>query len=1351
MAAAVLATVLAAVDVPEAVASPAGAHSAQTVKASPASNSVKGSGTKRAHGKVERVCGEAKPGMASCLSLRRTDTRSFRGLAKAGEQPDGLGATDIRDAYTLPADGGSGQTIAIVDAFDDPSAEADLEVYRSQYGLPACTSDTGCFRKVDQRGGKAFPEPDLGWSTEIALDLDMVSAAAPRARILLVEADDNSSENLSAAVNQAVAMGAKFVSNSYGIDESMVDPTRWDSAYNHPGVAIVASSGDDGHGVGYPASSQYVTAVGGTSLVRAADTDRGWTESVWSGAGSGCSQYEPKPDFQNDTECTNRTVADVSALADPETGAAVYQTYGGSGWTVIGGTSASAPIIAGVYAQAGTPGPGTYPNSYPYAASRSALHDVTTGSNGDCDRAYLCNGVAGYDGPTGLGTPNGPTAFRDGPHGKLHGTVLNAADGSPVAGAEIEAGGSTAYTGTDGSYKLALPSGPQTITVGGYGYRTKTFTQVEVLDKTDTKRNFTITALPTSRISGTVKDGSGHGWPLYAKISVDGKPGAPVWTDPATGAYHIDLPKRTDYTLRVVSFYPGYEQSVDSVKLAKTDVSADFALQVDPRAGKAPGYAVKHEGDTETFESTSTAPKGWSVSKADGTTGGWRFDDPRYRGNKTGGAGSFAIADSGYGDSVDSTLNSPSYDFSHEQHPDLSFDTDYVGSWSQQASVDVSTDGARNWSTVWEAAPAFADIKGPAGIRVDLSAYAGQADVRLRFHFQGDDAWYWQIDDVQVAAWTANPQPGGLITGQVTDANTASGIAGVEVSNAIGDKAITVATPDDVTLPDGLFWMFTTSGTQKLTAVRKPYLAVSKTVSVASDSSAPAGEFALPAGRLSVSTGGVDADVRWGASASRSLTVQNSGSAAVHVRLDERPGGMQVAAGGTAQGPGTAWQAASDLPMAMIDGLADAYRGKLYAGLGGNGNGPSRKMMVYDPISGAWSGLASPEDARVYPAHGFIGGKLYVAGGFAAGDHHADAKLEIYDPGTNTWTTGADLPSAVGTAASTVLNGKLYVVGGCVYDFACGENAGVSVYDPVSDTWTQAADYPQAVAANACAGIENKIYCAGGTANVSVTSGAYDLSAAYVYDPSTDAWSRLPDMPFPLWRSAYASASGRLVMAGGQSLGKVVGSAVSFDPATSSWSQLPAMSKSRTGAAGATGFYAVGGIADGVSIKVTEVLPGYDQPDGADITWMSVSDQQLTLQPGQTSKITVGLDASAPEITQPGTYRARLQMGSDTPYVVQDVPISMTVAPPAAWGKVTGTVTSAATGKPLAGATVEIDSWVSDTTLTTDLDGSYELWLDKRNNPLSVIVAKDGYKPVTATVKVVKGAVVITDFALKKA
>jgi subtilase family serine protease len=356
-----------------------------------------------------------KPGFMACKALKVTSgVNSLAASARSvnpAATPSGYGPSDLHSAYALPSTGGSGATVAIVDAQDDPTAEADLATYRSTYGLPACTTANGCFKKVGQSGTSSLPAADAGWAEEISLDLDMVSATCPNCHILLVEATSASMANLGKSVNTAVSLGAKYVSNSYGGGESSSD-TSYDSSYfNHPGVAITVSAGDSGYGAEYPAASRYVTAVGGTSLKKTSTT-RGWTDTVWSGTGSGCSAYDAKPSWQKDTGCSRRTIADVSAVADPATGVAVYDTYSSdNGWEVFGGTSASSPIIASVYALAGTPSTGSSPASFPYAHTGS-LNDVVSGSNGSCSGSYLCTGKAGYDGPTGLGTPNGTAAFK---------------------------------------------------------------------------------------------------------------------------------------------------------------------------------------------------------------------------------------------------------------------------------------------------------------------------------------------------------------------------------------------------------------------------------------------------------------------------------------------------------------------------------------------------------------------------------------------------------------------------------------------------------------------------------------------------------------------------------------------------------------------------------------------------------------------------------------------------------------------------------------------------------------------------------------------------------------------------
>lgn len=373
---------------------------------------------------VRAVCGTPAAGAARCDAHVITRPDSATPLATSSWQY-GYGPGELQSAYQLPtsssAAAGTGATVAIVDAYDNPNAEYDLAAYRQQFGLPPCTSGNGCFAKVNQTGGTSYPTGDTGWGSEIDLDVQMVSAACPNCKIVLVEANSASFADLMTAVDYAAAH-ADYVSNSYGAKEFSSEAS-YDGHFNHPGIGITVSSGDNGYGVQYPAASPYVTAVGGTSLTQ---TSTGWSETAWSGSGSGCSAVEVKPSWQTDTGCSRRTVADVSAVADPNTGVAVYDSYGSSGganWYVYGGTSVASPLIAAVWALTGSLPTGTTAGQVPYLHA-IGWKDVTSGTNSShCRSGYLCTAGSGYDGPTGLGTPIGASGFGGGTSGTGGGTT----------------------------------------------------------------------------------------------------------------------------------------------------------------------------------------------------------------------------------------------------------------------------------------------------------------------------------------------------------------------------------------------------------------------------------------------------------------------------------------------------------------------------------------------------------------------------------------------------------------------------------------------------------------------------------------------------------------------------------------------------------------------------------------------------------------------------------------------------------------------------------------------------------------------------------------------------------------
>ncbi len=802
-------------------------------------------------------CNRPQPkGHARCLAIVRTPSDHQITADQSGPPSTALTPADLQFAYKLPsATAGAGRTVALVDAGNDPNAESDLATFRSYYGLPACTTANGCFRKVNESGHPGNYPPDLGWGDEISLDLDAVSSACPECNILLVEANSTSVTDLGTSVDEAVTLGATAVSNSYGTAEQPAE-TGWDHYYNHPGVAVTASAGDSGWGVNYPSGSQYVTAVGGTTLTKDSSVARGWDESVWGsssggeGTGSGCSGYEPQPDFQLgipqlDAVCSDRATADVAADANPASGLAIYDTDGENGWLQVGGTSLASPLIAATYALAGTPVSGTHPNSYPYHDPKrsSDLFDITQGSNGDCGDV-LCNAGKGWDGPTGLGTPDGVKAFQGAPQGQLSGQVTDKATGKPVTGATVTAQPGDYVTRTDasGKYDLGLAGGTYTLTTAAYGYHTSTRSGILVTVNKTVAENFALTAEPSGTLSGTVIDGSGHGWPLHAQITIPGYPAGSVWTSPYTGKYRVSLPQG-HYTLTVSTGYPGYVQKKVQVTVGAGTTTQDITLAVDLTSCTAPGYGL--DGLTQDFAGWpgGAAKDGWAVSSPGGR--GWRFDNPGDQPPPPSGSikpipgtsgkeyvyfdpDHFAIADASYfaPRPLDTVLTSAPADLSGQKSPEISFDSAYYpGAGQEGAQVQLSTNGGHTWATVWS--QRSGNALGPISIPVPQAA--GKTGVEARWVFHGLGHGYWAVGDVLIGSRACVAQPGGLVAGVVTGKR-----AGKPIGAQVTDPAIASPPPypwpegiaqatSDPAFPGGFYWLFTPAGPQKLAAAEPGY------------------------------------------------------------------------------------------------------------------------------------------------------------------------------------------------------------------------------------------------------------------------------------------------------------------------------------------------------------------------------------------------------------------------------------------------------------------------------------------------------------------------------------------------
>jgi hypothetical protein len=362
------------------------------------------------------ICPAPRLGQATCAGEGKPDAGEGRaGAVRPATAPTGLTPANLQDAYGLQSSyEGMRQTVAVVTAFDDATAGTDLAAYRTHFGLPTCDQANGCFTKVSETGTTSYPPPgSKAWTASDAASLDMISAICPNCHILLVEATTAGINDLGTAENEAVNLGAPFVTNTW-LTAEVSNESNFDTDYfNHPGVAITAPSsgpGFTGYGTSYPAASPYVISVGGTLLVPGLGNPRGWTEKVWSGTGSGCSKYESKPSWQIDTGCKRRTMNDVSAVASAQSPVAIYDTKSASGWGQGSGDVVASAIIAATYALAGTPAGSTFPGSYPYQ-DRAMINDIIRGSDGTCKPMYLCTAKFGYDGPSGVGTPGASIPF----------------------------------------------------------------------------------------------------------------------------------------------------------------------------------------------------------------------------------------------------------------------------------------------------------------------------------------------------------------------------------------------------------------------------------------------------------------------------------------------------------------------------------------------------------------------------------------------------------------------------------------------------------------------------------------------------------------------------------------------------------------------------------------------------------------------------------------------------------------------------------------------------------------------------------------------------------------------------
>ncbi|OLF09205.1 hypothetical protein BLA60_21420 [Actinophytocola xinjiangensis] len=1031
-------------------------------------------------------------------------------------------------------------------------------------------------------------------------------------------------------------------------------------------------------------------------------------------------------------------------------GVAVRSASQGNLYRLMSGTSMATPHVTGAVALLWSADPTLVGD----VAGTRALLDLSAVDTADPS----CGGPAGDNNSYGEGRLDALALLRAsdaGGTGTLTGTVTDAATGDPVSNATVAVTGPVdreTTTAPDGTYSLVLLPGDYQLTVDAFGHDPVTRAASITVGGVTTV-DVPLTATDTVTVTGSVLDGSGHGWPLHARVAVDGAPDRTVFSDPYTGRYRLDLPANAAHTLRVTAQYPGYLVSQQVVRTGVTDVERDVEVAVDAQACAAPGYDWAVRG-TRTHFDEPTAPEGWTVTDNNGNGGVWAFDDPGAQTNRTGGSGGFAILDGTYylpkQTRWDSTLTSPVADLSDEPAPALDLNVDYTSHSPGHATgeIDLSLDGGATWENVWRR---LTGGQRHMPLHVDLPQAANQPQVQVRFRYTTMNTGWWQIDDVVLGREYCAPVRGGLVAGQVTDDNTEAYLAGARVTAAGLPAPVTSrATPEDPTLPDGYYWLFAPKGgSVEVSAARSNYVTDTRQVNVAPNW-VTRQDFVLRAGYLVASTTDVTSTQRLGATTTKNVRFTNEGAAPVEVTLHEdggnatilRAGGPAVnrvpaattprrdtaarrAAPAESTAPAAApWTPIANYPRPVMDNTAvTGDDGTVYS-FGGEF---TNEVFAFDPVTAAWRPRAAMGSERQKPAAAFVDGKAYVTGGWWVNGVPVP-ETEIYHPGTDTWTTGAPVPRAMAGSGVGVVGGSMYVIGGCDTS-GCGHDDAFA-YDTGNDTWHQIADYPEPVSWSSCGGIGGKLYCAGG---VTEANGA--TTNAYVYDPRGGAWAPVADMPLDLWGSAYASVNGRLVVSGGSvNAGRAItNEGVAYDPASDAWTPIPNSNESVYRGGSACGLYKIGGAVAGYSsIPRGEVLPGYGNCGAsAELPWLSADVETFTLAPGASVRVALTFDTTAPSVDQPGTYTGRVTVANDSPYAA-GLDVTMNVQPPKTWGKLTGTIHGQrcdGTLIPLGGATVALDSWATTHTLRTDRDGRYALWLDKRNNPVSMIVALDGWRP----------------------
>ena len=1164
-----------------------------------------------------------------------------------------------------------------------------------------------------------------------------------------------------AGENPMPSLRPNIINNSWGSQSPSNDPFMEDvsEAWEASGIFGVWANGNIGPGCetsGSPGSRVINYSVG------AYDIDNDIADFSSRGAGQ---DGEIKPN--------------ISAP-----GANVRSSVPGGGYEAFDGTSMATPHVAGAIALLWSAAPDLIGD----IAYTTELLDGTAIDSPDDQ----CGGTDADNNVFGEGRLDALALLESAPigdTGHVAGTVTDAATDEPLSGARASFTAErtrVATTASDGSYGLRLGSGDWDATVSKFGYLSDTGSVTVPVDET-VVHDAALTPAPVGTLTGTVTDGSGQGWALYARVSVDGAPGVGAYTNPETGTYTLDLPVGT-HTITATSQLPGYQAQSREVVITDGGAVEDFALIVNAITCTAPGYELALDGSTQTFDET-TAPPGWSVESLISNDNVWLFEDPEGITNLTGGEGGFAVANSDVvmDEDFDTVLVSPVVDLSALSDPNLGFKSFFDSFGSGLASVEVSPDAGTTWEEIWSRS-SFSDAE---EISLDLSdAAAGSTQAQVRFRYQATWDLWWQVDDVFIGNRACVPTGGGLVVGYLQDDIDGAGIVGGKVTSLDhpSDSGQSRATPDDEALEDGFYWLYSELvGTHPFEASARNYGTDQQDVAV------PAGDvtradFVLGQAVLEIDPTSLETTVALGDADSREFTVTNTGTSTAELTFSELRGGFDILrADGTimtaqdvaessgaplvkrdvdasfsafAEGarptesaalpPRTAeepWTDLAPLPVPLLDNRVVSLDGTWYSIGGTDGFESYPSVFRYDAVALEWMPAADLPAPTQQAMAAVVDSQIVVAGGWQNGDPTSDTW--IYDPGTDSWSPGAPMPTPVASMGVAVADGLAYAIGGCTTGGCFPIVDTVQAYDLGTDSWTELTAAPAEVTFPACGGLDGMIVCSGG-----IDSGESELDATWLFDPASDSWSPLASAPVTFWGAAAASANDQLLVVGGIQGGGVTNASWAYDLASDSWTALPNANEALYRGGGACGFARVGGDSGGfLPTDSAEMLPGYDVCGGGDVDWLSLDITEAEVAPGESVTVTVTTDSAF--VNQPGAYTAGVGISANVPVRPEPVEVTMHVTPPLTWGKVMGTAyLQDCTGGLTAGDSITIDiapvredvgdGWV----ILTNQEGDYARWINTQLGTLRMTATLAGYRPDGHLVDLIRGGTVTRDFAM---